>query len=105
MKELEKRLIYLFTGELFAVTTFTFIYLRELAASQSYALMYALGVLNFILLQSSFYWFIKWCRWKRKTKCVSGLIFLHFLIVKATSKKGLLKEKKLSYFYLVFHHY
>lgn len=82
MKELEKRLIYLFTGELFAVTTFTFIYLRELAASQSYALMYALGVLNFILLQSSFYWFIKWCRWRRKTACVPGLIPLFAVLKK-----------------------
>lgn len=73
MKKLKNRLVYLFTGEFFAVVVFTFVYFYKFSSNHSYSLMYALFVLNFILLQSSIYWFVKWQRLKNKRMTLSNL--------------------------------
>ncbi|WP_440602388.1 general stress protein [Bacillus sp. GB_SG_008] len=66
-KSFKKRLVYLFTGELFAVITFIFLYFfYPLNPNGSYALIYVFFILNFVLLQGSFYWFVKWKRLKTK---------------------------------------
>ncbi|WP_080873896.1 hypothetical protein [Oceanobacillus timonensis] len=72
-KSLEKRLGYLFTGEFFAVAVFSYIYFDNFSLNQSYSLIYALFTLNFILLQGSFYWFIKWKRLKSKRTVLPNL--------------------------------
>ncbi|MFD1412329.1 general stress protein [Oceanobacillus jeddahense] len=72
-KDLEKRLVYLFTGEFFAVVVFSFIYFNNFSLNQSYSLNYALFTLNFMLLQGSFYWFIKWRRLKSKRTVLPNL--------------------------------
>lgn len=60
-KDLEKRLVYLFTGEFFAIIAFNFVYFfRSVNPNDSYSLIYVFVLLNFILLQGSFYWFVKW---------------------------------------------
>ncbi|WP_216830402.1 general stress protein [Alkalihalobacterium elongatum] len=80
MKGLEKRLVYLFTGEFFAAVTFTFIYVfYSVNPNDSFSLLYVFVVLNFILLQGSFYWFIKWLRLKRKEMVFAN--FYKFLYV------------------------
>lgn len=67
-KSFKKRLVYLFTGELFAVITFIFLYFfYPLNPTGSYALIYVFFILNFVLLQGSFYWFVKWKRLKTKS--------------------------------------
>ncbi|MBD8005047.1 general stress protein [Bacillus norwichensis] len=74
MKGLEKRLVYLFTGEFFAVVVFTFVYIfYSVNPSNSYSLLYVFFILNFILLQGSFYWFIKWKRLKIKENILPNL--------------------------------
>src|SRR5690625_3493677 len=65
-KELKNRLIYLFTGELFSVVVFTFLYFYYFSSNTHYSLAFTLIILNFILLQGSFYWFIKLQRLKSK---------------------------------------
>ncbi|MBS4220052.1 hypothetical protein KHA96_17200 [Bacillus sp. FJAT-49711] len=79
MKQLENRLVYLFTGEFFAVVTFTLVYFYKFSSNHSYSLMYALFVLNFILLQSSIYWFVKWQSLRKKRMTLSNLY--HILAV------------------------
>lgn len=66
MKELKNRLVYLFTGEFFAAVIFTIVYFYHFSSNHSYPLIYMLFVLNFILLQGSFYWFVHWKRLKEK---------------------------------------
>lgn len=70
MKDLEKRLIYLFTGELGAVIVFTMVCIL---LEPNYSLIYVVFILNFILLQGSAYWFIKWRRWKTKKRIAPSL--------------------------------
>src|SRR5699024_1217516 len=49
-----------------SVVIFTLLYFRYFSVHTSYSLAYTLFVLNVILLQGSFYWFIKWKRVKSK---------------------------------------
>ncbi len=71
--DVKNRLVYLFTGEFFAVVVFTGMYFYYFPSNQSYSLIYALFILNFILLQGSFYWFIRWRRLKNKRIVLSNL--------------------------------
>ncbi|WP_147803971.1 hypothetical protein [Alkalicoccus halolimnae] len=65
MKELERRLIYLFTGEFSSMGIFIIIYVSyDVNPNNSLSLIYVFIVLNFILFQAGFYWFIKWRRMK-----------------------------------------
>ncbi|MBS4206552.1 general stress protein [Bacillus sp. FJAT-50079] len=73
MKELEKRLVYLFTGEFFSVIVFVFLYMYSLHPNQHYSIQYVFLILIFILLQGSFYWFIKWRRLKTKANVLPNL--------------------------------
>ena len=73
MKSLEKRLTYLFTGEIVAVATFTFVYCYHFSSNHSYTLLYLLLILNFILLQGSLYWFVKWRKLKTKRNVLPKL--------------------------------
>lgn len=73
MRELKNRLFYLFTGEFFAAVTFTIVYFYHFSSNHSYALIYVLFVLNFILLQGSFYWFVNWKRLKDKKDVLPNL--------------------------------
>lgn len=66
-KDLEKRLVYLFTGEFFAIIAFNFVYFYHVVnQNNSYSLIYVFFILNFILLQGVFYWFVKWRSLKSK---------------------------------------
>ncbi|MBB4824969.1 signal transduction histidine kinase [Sporosarcina luteola] len=83
MKGLKNRLVYLFTGEFFAMVTFVlvYIYFYHFSSNHSYSLLYMIFVLNFILLQGSFYWFIKWKGLKNKRIVVSN-IYKFFSVLK-----------------------
>ncbi|MCE7792944.1 hypothetical protein K8O68_11005 [Salipaludibacillus sp. CUR1] len=60
-KSLNRRLVYLFTGELSAILVFTFLFFYfSFNTEQSYSLFLAFFILLFILLQASAYWLIKW---------------------------------------------
>lgn len=72
-KDVINRLVYLFTGEFFAVVVFTFLYFYYFSSKHSYSLIYALFILNFILLQGSFYWFIRWRRLKNNRAVLPNL--------------------------------
>lgn len=66
-KDLEKRLVYLFTGEFFAIIVFNFVYFyHAINPNNRYSLIYVFFILNFILLQGGFYWFVKWRSLKSK---------------------------------------
>lgn len=79
-KGLEKRLVSLFTGELAAIIAFNFVFFYlSLNPNNSYTLIYVFFILNFILLQGSFYWFVKWRRLKSKKVIFTSL--QRFLIV------------------------
>ncbi len=66
-KDLEKRLVYLFTGEFFAIIVFNFVFFyHALNPNKSYSILYVFFILNFILLQGGFYWFVKWRSLKSK---------------------------------------
>ena len=79
-KGLEKRLVSLFTGELAAIIAFNFVFFyRSLNPNNSYTLIYVFFILNFILLQGSFYWFVKWRMLKSKKVIFTSL--QKFLIV------------------------
>ncbi|KGX91116.1 general stress protein [Pontibacillus halophilus JSM 076056 = DSM 19796] len=74
MKDLEKRLIYLFTGEFISLVTFVYIYTYyNVNSNNSITLLFVFVLLVFILLQASFYWFIKWRRMKTKKVFVPRL--------------------------------
>lgn len=80
-KDIKSRLVYLFTGEFFAVVVFTSLYFNYFSSSQSYSLIYALFILNLILLQGGFYWFICWERLKNKRTILPNL-YKPFIIFK-----------------------
>ena len=80
-KDVNDRLVYLFTGEFFAAVVFTFIYFYYFHLFFSYSLIYSLFILNFILLQASFYWFIRWKRLKDKSTTLQNL-YKYFIILK-----------------------
>lgn len=52
---------------------FTLLYFRYFSIHTSYSLAYALFALNVILLQGSFYWFVKWKRLKSKQSIFPNL--------------------------------
>ena len=52
---------------------FTLLYFRYFSIHLSYSLAYALFALNVILLQGSFYWFVKWKRLKSKQSIFPNL--------------------------------
>ncbi len=66
MRELEKRLVSLFTGETVSAILFLFVYWHYFSSQHSYPLLFALIILNFILLQGAFYWFCMWLRLKSR---------------------------------------
>src|SRR5690625_6429807 len=75
-KELKKRLVYLFTGELSAIIVFIYLYFfYSVNPNNSYSLMYVFFILIFILLQGSFYWFIMWRNIKSIYKIFSFLFY------------------------------
>jgi len=69
---LEKRLSYLYTGELFSVITFIFTsYLLNYAYPtlhlySLYSFWVSFLLLEFILLQGVIYWYVKWKRLKKR---------------------------------------
>lgn len=63
----KKRLVYLFTGEISAIIVFTlilFYYFENL--SNRYSLTSVVLTLNVILLQGSYFWFVKWRRFETR---------------------------------------
>lgn len=71
-RTLEKRLSYLYTGELFSVITFIFTsYLLNyvyptLHLYSLYSFWISFLLLEFILLQGVIYWYVKWKRLKKR---------------------------------------
>ncbi len=63
------------TGEFFSAVVFSFLYLyHSVHPMNHFALLFALFfLLNFILLQASFYWFIKWKRIRTKRNVFPNL--------------------------------
>jgi len=70
-KKVQKRLFHLYTGELAATVMFAFVWLYYLQrfewAALSFSTGYAFVLLEFILLQGSYYWFLKHQQVKRGT--------------------------------------
>ncbi|PYZ97606.1 hypothetical protein CR205_03150 [Alteribacter lacisalsi] len=63
MGRLEKRLVYLFTGEWMSAGVFAVLYFyfsSEFALSGSIGLMFSVALLCLILLQGGLYWFVRW---------------------------------------------
>jgi hypothetical protein len=65
-KRVKKKLVSLYTGELFAVFTFALIWLLYIQLFEwsvpyltSYSSLYSFALLEFILLQGSYYWYLK----------------------------------------------
>ncbi|GAA0300291.1 hypothetical protein GGQ92_001510 [Gracilibacillus halotolerans] len=81
--DLEKRLVYLFSGEFAAVITFIFVYFfyRSAISIDTFTLNYVFVTLNFILLQGSLFWFIKWRRLKTK-RLIFPKLYRTFIIFK-----------------------
>ncbi|SDD00856.1 hypothetical protein SAMN04488013_11426 [Marinilactibacillus psychrotolerans] len=76
-REIKKRLVYLFTGEISAIIVFTlilFYYFENL--SNRYSLTSVVLTLNVILLQGSYFWFVKWRRFE-----TTKIVFLNFIII------------------------
>lgn len=71
-RTLEKRLSYLYTGELFSVITFIFTsYLLNYAYPtlhlySLYSFWVSFLLLEFILLQGVIYWYVKWKQLKKR---------------------------------------
>ncbi|HDR7718384.1 general stress protein [Bacillus albus] len=86
-RTLEKRLSYLYTGELFSVITFIFTsYLLNYAYPTLYLYsLYSFWVsfllLEFILLQGTLYWYVKWKRLKKEKISVTPIRMIHYLKV------------------------
>ncbi|CRK84999.1 hypothetical protein [Neobacillus massiliamazoniensis] len=72
-KKVEKKLLKLFTGELSATIIFALVWIEFLQLYRwtvpyltSFSSLYAFALLEFILLQGSYYWFLKLKQTKRK---------------------------------------
>ncbi|RID83630.1 hypothetical protein D1953_15090 [Peribacillus asahii] len=72
-KKVQKKLFNLFTGELFATIMFAVLWMMYLQLFKwtgpyltSFSSLYAFALLEFILLQGSYYWFLKWKQVQRK---------------------------------------
>ncbi|EID43751.1 hypothetical protein [Parageobacillus thermoglucosidasius] len=77
-KKVERKLFHLFIGELSAAVIFALIWIMYIQLFEwaepyltSFSSLYAFILLEFILLQGSFYWFLKWKQVQRK--CYSHL--------------------------------
>lgn len=84
---IEKRLSYLYTGELFSVITFIFTsYLINYAYPTLYLYsLYSFWVsfllLEFLLLQGTVYWYVKWKRLKKEKTSVTPIRMIQYLKV------------------------
>ncbi|MBT2680188.1 hypothetical protein J7E38_14325 [Bacillus sp. ISL-35] len=65
-QKVKQKLVSLYTGELFAVFTFAIIWILYIQLFDwsipylgAYSSLYAFGLLEFILLQGSYYWYLK----------------------------------------------
>lgn len=85
-KKIEKKLFNLFTGEITATILFAIVYvlyIETMEWSPQYLLpnssIYSFILLEFILLQGSIYWFLKWKQVKRKdfTNLKEGYLLLY----------------------------
>ncbi|MBJ8052463.1 general stress protein [Bacillus cereus] len=93
---LEKRLSYLYTGELFSVITFIFTsYLINYAYPTLYLYsLYSFWVsfllLEFLLLQGTFYWYVKWKRLKKEKTSVTPIWIIQYLKILKKINIGLI---------------
>ncbi|HDR4736064.1 TPA: general stress protein [Bacillus cereus] len=84
-RTLEKRLSYLYTGELFSVITFIFTsYLLNysyptLHLYSLYSFWVSFLLLEFILLQGTLYWYVKWKRLKKEKTSVTPFRMIRYL--------------------------
>ncbi|MEF7659262.1 MULTISPECIES: general stress protein [Bacillus cereus group] len=84
-RTLEKRLSYLYTGELFSVITFIFTsYLLNYAYPtlhlySLYSFWVSFLLLEFILLQGTLYWYVKWKRLKKEKTSVTPFRMIRYL--------------------------
>lgn len=82
---IERRLSYLYTGELFSVITFIFTsYLLNYAYPTLYLYsLYSFWVsfllLEFLLLQGTVYWYVKWKRLKKEKTSVTPIGVIQYL--------------------------
>ena len=72
-KKMKKKFLSLWTGEFTATILFALVWMQYLALFEwadsylsSFSTLYAFALLEFILLQGSYYWFLKWKQLKRK---------------------------------------
>ncbi|MGG5740017.1 MULTISPECIES: general stress protein [Bacillus cereus group] len=95
-RTLEKRLSYLYTGELFSVITFIFTsYLLNYAYPtlhlySLYSFWVSLLLLEFILLQGTMYWYVKWKRLKKEKTSVTPIRMIQYLKVLKRINIGLI---------------
>ncbi|MBE5108526.1 general stress protein [Bacillus thuringiensis] len=84
-RNLEKRLSYLYTGELFSVITFIFTsYLLNYAYPtlhlySLYSFWVSFLLLEFLLLQGTVYWYIKWKRLKKEKTSITPIGIIQYL--------------------------
>ncbi|MGE7883817.1 general stress protein [Bacillus sp. NPDC094077] len=84
-RNLEKRLSYLYTGELFSVITFIFTsYLINYAYPtlhlySLYSFWVSFLLLEFLLLQGTAYWYIKWQRLKKEKTSITPIGIIQYL--------------------------
>lgn len=84
-KKLEKRLTYLFTGESTAIVSFlivSFFLNKAYPQLQLYSLVsfwLSFFLLEFLLVQGSVYWYVKWRRLKSENKSVTPIRIVKLL--------------------------
>ncbi|KQU16878.1 general stress protein [Bacillus sp. Leaf13] len=76
-RNIEKRLTYLYTGELFSIISFVFLsYLinyvyPKLHLYSLYSFWISFLLLEFLLLQGTVYWYVKWKRLKKEKTSIT----------------------------------
>ncbi|PEI93013.1 general stress protein [Bacillus pseudomycoides] len=76
-RNIEKRLFYLYTGELFSIISFVFLsYLinyvyPKLHLYSLYSFWISFLLLEFLLLQGTVYWYVKWKRLKQEKTSIT----------------------------------
>ncbi|MFE0508105.1 general stress protein [Peribacillus butanolivorans] len=76
-RNIEKRLTYLYTGELFSIISFVFLsYLinfvyPKLHLYSLYSFWISFFLLEFLLLQGTVYWYVKWKRLKKEKTSIT----------------------------------
>ncbi|MDM5153168.1 general stress protein [Bacillus sp. DX1.1] len=76
-RNIEKRLFYLYTGELFSIISFVFLsYLinyvyPKLHLYSLYSFWISFLLLEFLLLQGTVYWYVKWKRLKKEKTSIT----------------------------------